>query len=380
MLLRSSVPRTSSESCSDCVGQTEVIARAIPVKQRLDHLLFASLLDAAERGKLPDTLVRWGIRQLIKARLHQLDGRDTERSLQNFLQATRNSPIAITPQKANEQHYELPSKFFRQVLGRRLKYSCCYWPKDIELLDDAEEHALSITCQHADLHDGQDILELGCGWGSLTLWMAEKYPNARITAVSNSHSQRDYIEQQAVQRAITNLNVITADMNVFEIKSKFDRVVSVEMFEHMRNHSALMQEIHSWLNPQGKLFTHIFCHKNQPYLFHSEGKQNWMGRYFFTGGMMPSANYLPMCESSLQLESQWTWDGTHYAKTCRAWLNNQDTARDSLKGIFNSTYGNQLTNRWYNRWRLFFMACEELFAFNGGNEWFVSHYLFERAK
>lgn len=360
------------------MGQAEALAEGRLSTKRFEDALFSSMLNATEQGLVPDRLMRWGIRKLLKARLQHLQTRDPEVSLKSFLQATQRAPIAVVPEKANEQHYEVPAEFFQQVLGERLKYSSCFWPEGVHSLDMAEQISLFVTCQHAELEDGQEILELGCGWGSLTLWMAENFPASRITAVSNSNSQREFIEQQAAERGLQNVNVITADINNFDIDQQFDRVVSVEMFEHMRNHSALFHKINDWLRPDGKLFVHVFCHREHPYFFQAEGSQNWMGRYFFTGGMMPSVEYLPRCKSPLRMASQWTWNGNHYARTARAWLEKLDASKGTLRKTFVATYGQKEAVRWHNRWRMFFMACEELFAFNQGNEWFVSHYLFEK--
>lgn len=298
--------------------------------------------------------------------------------LADFVQTASDQPIAIVPEKANAQHYEVPAAFFQKVLGPQLKYSCCYWPDGVDALDVAEEEALRRTCEHAGLRNGMDILELGCGWGSLSLWMAEKFPDSRITSVSNSHSQRQFIQQQARITRLSNLTVTTADMNDYEPTGRFHRVVSVEMFEHMRNHRALLRRIHDWLHPGGRLLVHIFCHRTTPYLFDTDGDDNWMGRYFFTGGMMPSQDLLRNSGSPLSLVEQWKWNGSHYAKTCRAWLDNQDFAAEPLRDVLVSTYGKEEATRWHRRWRVFFMACEELFAFNDGNEWFVTHNLFER--
>ncbi|MCC9608363.1 cyclopropane-fatty-acyl-phospholipid synthase family protein [Blastopirellula sp. JC732] len=339
---------------------------------------FGLLLDAAENGRLPDALIRFGVRRLLNEGIEQRSLRCNEHALENFLRAAQAAPIAVVPQKANEQHYEVPASFFQKVLGDRLKYSCGYWSPQTRSLKEAEEVALRITCEHAQLMDGMDVLELGCGWGSLSLWMAQKYPNSRITSVSNSNSQREFIQARAEKLGLSNLTVITADMNDFAPTQTFDRVVSVEMFEHMRNHRELMRRINDWLRPGGKLFVHIFCQHEPPYLFQSEGEANWMGRYFFSGGMMPSVDLLPKCGSPLQLESHWTWNGSHYAKTCRAWLKNQDAAKQEIRKLFAEIYGSKEANRWHNRWRMFFIACEELFAYRGGQQWFVSHYLFQR--
>ena len=342
------------------------------------HRVPGILLRAAERGCLPDSLIRLGIRRLLRNRLRDLRNRSDEYRFSEFLKSASSEDIAVVPEKANDQHYEVPASFFQQVLGARLKYSSCCWPDGVDSLNAAEEEALQRTCKNADVHDGMDVLELGCGWGSLSLWMAERFPKSRITAVSNSQSQREYIQHQATSLGFRNLTEVTADMNDFESDQRFDRIVSVEMFEHMRNHQKLLQRIYNWLRPQGRLLVHIFCHRKTPYLFETDGEDNWMGRYFFTGGMMPSVDLLPKCDGPMSLINQWNWNGIHYAKTCRAWLENQDAASDSLRPVLIECYGQEQATRWHHRWRLFFMACEELFKFNGGNEWFVSHYLFER--
>ena len=340
----------------------------------------APLIGLAENGRLPECLVRIGIRRLLKARLKELEGVSLEQSadsFRQFLEQVSAGPIACVPEKANEQHYEIPAEFFGSVLGSRRKYSCCYWTEETTSLDQAEDEALRRTCAHADLQDGQTILELGCGWGSLSLWMAEHYPNARILAVSNSASQREYIASQAVRLGLTNLQVQTCDINDFSTDRRFDRVVSVEMFEHVRNHPLLMQRVSSWLNSGGKLFVHIFCHHRFAYPFEDTGKASWMARYFFSGGIMPSQNLLLNYQSHLQLENQWNWDGIHYEKTSNAWLQLMDQNRLCVESVLQSTYGNDW-RLWQYRWRMFFMACAELFGYRQGREWFVSHYLFQQ--
>jgi cyclopropane-fatty-acyl-phospholipid synthase len=350
---------------------------ALRLRSPQEHA-FATILAAVERGLVADSFVRMGVRRLLQARLDSLPTQSPDRAIEHFLDTLADHPIAIATDDANQQHYELPAEFFQTVLGRRLKYSCCYWSPEVVTLDQAEEQALRLTCQHAALDEGMEILELGCGWGSLSLWMAESFPSSRITAVSNSNSQREFIMQQASQRGIGNLRVITSDVNSLDLAEKFDRVVSVEMFEHVRNHPELMRWIHHWLRPGGQLMVHVFCHRASPYLFEPDGQQNWMARYFFTGGMMPSADLLPACSGPLKLAERWQWDGTHYAQTCRAWLDRQDASAAAVKQILARVYGPQHTNRWCNRWRLFFIACEELFNYHGGDEWFVSHYRFQR--
>jgi len=277
---------------------------------------------------------------------------------------------------ANEQHYEVPADFFVEVLGPHRKYSACLWSDGIESLGAAETAALEMTCQRAELADGQRILELGCGWGSLTLYMAARYPNASIVAVSNSVSQRQFIIGEARRRAIANIAVLTHDMNNFDIDSRFDRVVSVEMFEHMRNYRQLFANVSRWLTPQGTFFLHIFTHRCVPYAFADREDDDWMSRYFFSGGIMPSA-VLPLhFQDDLLLRRRWAWDGRHYARTANAWLANLDERRARVLPILAQAYGQDQAEIWLQRWRIFFMACAELWGFDHGREWFVSHYLF----
>ena len=287
------------------------------------------------------------------------------------------SPIAPIPEKANEQHYEVPAEFFAEVLGLHRKYSCCYWPSGAQTLDQAEAAALRATCERAQLADGLRILELGCGWGSLTLWMARHYPRSQVTAVSNSHSQRLYIESQARALGLENVEVITADMNDFEIDAGFDRVVSLEMFEHMRNYRALFERVHRWLVPGGLFFMHIFCHRLVPYEFVDRDSSDWMSRYFFSGGIMPSDDLPLHFQDHLRLNRRWRWDGRHYEKTLNTWLARMDERKQSVMPILRGTYGEE-ADAWWVRWRLFFMACAELFGYDDGQEWWVGHYLFQR--
>ncbi len=338
-------------------------------------------VDAAERGWISDPLIRWQIRRLCGRRAKQGDRKNREanqQSLRQFIEQLRRSPIALVPEKANQQHYEVPAAFFQQVLGSRRKYSCCLWTDTTNSLDDAENAALAETCQRAELRDGQDILELGCGWGSLTLWMAEQYPHSRITAVSNSASQRESICGLALERGLGNVTVITADMNDFQTHRQFDRVVSVEMFEHMRNYEQLLARIAGWLKPDGKLFVHIFSHRELAYPFECDGDNDWMARHFFTGGIMPSEGLLLHFQRDMSLIDQWRWSGRHYEKTSNAWLANLDARRSQVLPILGSVYGERNAVRWFHRWRLFFLACAELFAYGQGEDWGVSHYLFQR--
>ncbi len=338
-------------------------------------------IQLAEAGKLPDVLVRKGIRQLVATRLADISANDCEAgmaSLSTFVANMRGAAIAPLPELANAQHYEVPAEFFHLSLGVQRKYSSCFWMPETEDLDEAEILALNQTCDHADIQDGQSILELGCGWGSLSLWMATHYPNAEITGVSNSNSQREYIMHLANSMGVTNLNILTADMNVFEAPSTYDRVVSVEMFEHMRNWQVLYGKVASWLKPQGKFFKHIFVHRNTPYLFEVQGNDDWMSQFFFSGGMMPSDDLPLHFQDLLKLAQRWRWDGTHYEKTANAWLQNMDANAELITPILVQTYGVKDAEMWRNRWRMFYMACAELFGYNNGQEWWVTHYLFEK--
>jgi cyclopropane-fatty-acyl-phospholipid synthase len=339
-----------------------------------------SLIELCERGLVPDSLTRFGIRRLCAQRLVQEGAKQPELAQARFrslLDELRHSPIAIETAAANEQHYELPTRFFQVCLGRRLKYSSCFYATGDESLDEAEEAMLALYGERAELTDGQDILELGCGWGSLTLWMAERFPNARITAVSNSATQRLHIEDVCRQRGWKHIRVLTCDVNQLDLDAdRFDRVVSIEMFEHMRNYDTLFRRISHWLKPGGKLFAHIFCHRKLMYPFETQGDDNWMGKYFFTGGLMPSADTLLHFQEHLDLEQRWLLPGTHYEKTANHWLANQDAHRDEALAVLTEAYGAADAARWNQRWRIFWMSCAELFGYDGGREWLVAHYRF----
>jgi cyclopropane-fatty-acyl-phospholipid synthase len=293
-----------------------------------------------------------------------------------FIAACRTAPIAVAAARANEQHYELPAEFFRQVLGNRLKYSCCLWSPGVSSLDVAEEAALAITGERARLENGQAVLDLGCGWGSFSLYAAAKYPHSQITAVSNSESQGAWVRQQAAAQGLRNIEVLTADINTFAPERRFDRIVSIEMFEHLRNHRELMRRIAQWLTPDGLLFVHIFCHRSMPYLFEERGPSDWMTRYFFAGGMMPSDSLLLHYQADLSLRDQWRWNGIHYQRTCEAWLQQCDRHREPVLASLTTVPGISDGSLWLQRWRIFFMACAELFGYRDGQECWVSHYLF----
>ena len=342
----------------------------------------SGLIGWCERGLVPDWAARFGIRRLCAQRLREERADDAVAAWALYrrrLDELRQSPVAIHTEAANAQHYELPPRFFELCLGKRLKYSSCYFPNGDETLDQAEEAMLALYGERAQLADGQDILELGCGWGSLTLWMAQHFPQSRITAVSNSAAQREFIEARCRSLGLGNVRVITQDANRLELApAQFDRAVSIEMFEHMRNYATLLDRIASWLRPGGKLFVHIFCHRELMYPFETEGDDNWMGRYFFTGGLMPAADTLLWFQRDLRIEQQWRLSGTHYEKTANAWLVNQDARRGDVLDVLKRAYGTADAHLWHQRWRMFWMACAELFGYRDGNEWLVGHYLFAK--
>jgi cyclopropane-fatty-acyl-phospholipid synthase len=334
------------------------------------------------KGFLPDSVIRLGIRALNRRRLKEISADNIELAQAKamaLVEQLRQSKIAVLTEKANEQHYEIPAEFFALVLGKNRKYSCCYYPTGKETLDEAEDLMLAETVAMARLENGQEVLELGCGWGSLSLYMAEKFPKSQITGVSNSASQKVYIDAEAKKRGIRNLKIITADVNEFKPGKTFDRVVSVEMFEHMRNYEELFARVRSWLKPKGKLFVHIFTHRMFPYLFEDKAKDDWMSRYFFSGGIMPSNFLFAYFSKGFSLKEQRIYSGMHYHRTAEHWLQNMDKHRKEIEQIFAGVYGQENVTRWINYWRVFFLAVSELFRTRGGEEWNVSHYLFEKA-
>lgn len=334
--------------------------------------MLTSAINAFERLPLPDAVTTAGITFLCDRTRRSLTQFDDDREA-IFVNEMIQRPVAEHTDAANDQHYEIPPEFFEHILGPRRKYSCCLYQTPSDSLATAEEHALADTARHADLVDGQEILELGCGWGSLSLWMAEHYPNARITAVSNSHGQRVHIEGEAAKRGFKNLKIITADMNDFMPAGSFDRVVSVEMFEHMANWQPLLECVRAALKPNGRLFLHVFSHKNAPYRFDRENKADWIAQHFFTGGIMPSHGLIRRFNTLFTVEAEWLWNGVHYQRTALDWLVNYDRNAPAIEVILKRVYGADWT-LWRRRWRLFFLATAGLFGNNNGTEWGVSHY------
>ena len=336
----------------------------------------------AESGLLPDYAVRLGIRRLLSHRLRSLSCRDNtcpEDAVAAFADRLRHSPLAIATDAANDQHYEVPVEFFENVLGPQLKYSSGFFAGPQSSLADAEIQMLGHTCTRAELEDGMRVLELGCGWGSLTLWIAHKYPNCKVVAVSNSSRQREFIEERAYKRKLSNISVITADMRDFQTAQTFDRVFSIEMFEHMRNYELLLRRVAGWMNTDAKAFVHIFCHRDTPYFFEAEGATNWMGRHFFTGGMMPSESLFSHFSDHLCIDRKWRINGMHYYRTCEEWLKNLDANRSAILARFCRDTPFRDAKRHLQRWRIFLMACAEIFRYGGGNEWYVTHYLFGKS-
>lgn len=334
-----------------------------------------------EKDRIPDFLIRIGIRRLLKQRLKDEKKENPEAQKKHLLELVeelKNSPIAIETKAANEQHYEVPTQFYQYCLGKHLKYSSGFWKEGVNDIDTSERDMLDITCERAELQNGQEVLELGCGWGSLSLFMSAKFPKSKFTVVSNSRTQKIYIDEQAKLRGINNLTVLTIDINNFNIDKKFDRVVSVEMFEHLRNYKLLFNKISSLLKDDGKMFVHVFTHKTYAYKFEVKDDTDWMSKYFFTGGIMPSNDLFSYFNDDLKIVNQWTVNGMHYNKTSEAWLQNMDKNKAEIIPLFEKTYGKENATKWWVYWRVFYMACAELWGYDKGNEWMVVHYLFTK--
>lgn len=343
--------------------------------------MIKALIHWIERGFLPDFLVRIGIKKLIRQRLIEEKVNDVEvcdNRYFDFLAEIKSSALAIETDKANEQHYEVDAEFYQYALGARRKYSSCYY-SDNETLDEAELTMLNLYIQRGEFVDGQDILELGCGWGSITLYLAEHFPQSNIVGVSNSKSQRKYIMAQAQERSLNNVNIITCDINDLVLNRQFDRIISIEMFEHVRNYQNLFNRISTWLKEDGKLFVHVFCHRFLMYPFIAEGEDNWMAKHFFSGGQMPAADTFYHFQEKLKIERRWINSGQHYEKTSNHWLANMDRNKTHIMPILERVYGSE-AKLWYQRWRIFFMSCAELFGYDEGRQWFVAHYLFCKQK
>lgn len=345
-------------------------SQVLPQQDALRPAWYEGIL---ERGWVPDLVLRSAIRRLCTQRLEEERAAGPQRKAALIAQM-RMLPIAIDTRAANLQHYEVPGEFFRLTLGPRLKYSACYWPPGVATLAAAEDAALEQVVQRARIEDGQRILELGCGWGSLSLYLAQSFPAASITSVSNSRTQKSFIDRRAKSLGVENLTVLTADMNAFRPDEPgFDRVVSIEMFEHMRNWPALLERVASWTNPGGLLFIHVFAHARFAYPFEVHSDSDWMARHYFTGGLMPSDDLMFNFQNHWRISDHWTLGGDHYQRTAEAWLSNLDRNHDQVRKALSDSHGRQTI-----RWRVFFMACAELFGYGSGTEWIVSHYLMEK--
>ena len=331
------------------------------------------------RGLIPDWILRRGVRSQGKERLNMMNKVDSTKEYSKFINEASTGNIAVNTDDANNQHYEVDSEFFKYSLGKNLKYSCCFWDDNTLNLDAAEDNMLEIYSERAEITDGMNILDIGCGWGSLSLFLAQKYPKSEITGVSNSSSQKIFIDSVASKRNISNLKIITRDINDFRTEEKYDRILSIEMFEHTKNTKKLMNLINDWLNPNGLFFMHVFAHKQNPYYFDRDQKNAWMAKYFFTGGMMPNHNLFKDLKSNLEYQKSWMLSGEHYEKTSNAWLDKMDQNKREILSLFERSNSSSIAKRKFHFWRLFYIACAEIFGYDNGNEWVVSHHLFKKS-
>ncbi|MFL2926545.1 MAG: SAM-dependent methyltransferase [Candidatus Poseidoniales archaeon] len=331
------------------------------------------------RGLIPDWILRRGVRSQGKERLNMMNKVDSTKEYSKFINEASTGNIAVNTDDANNQHYEVDSEFFKYSLGKNLKYSCCFWDDNTLDLDAAEDNMLEIYSERAEITDGMNILDIGCGWGSLSLFLAQKYPKSEITGVSNSSSQKIFIDSVASKRNISNLKIITRDINDFRTEEKYDRILSIEMFEHTKNTKKLMNLINDWLNPNGLFFMHVFAHKQNPYYFDRDQKNAWMAKYFFTGGMMPNHNLFKDLKSNLEYQKSWMLSGEHYEKTSNAWLDKMDQNKREILSLFERSNSSSIAKRKFHFWRLFYIACAEIFGYDNGNEWIVSHHLFKKS-
>ena len=331
------------------------------------------------RGLIPDWILRRGVRSQGKERLNMMNKVDSTKEYSKFINEASTGSIAVNTDDANNQHYEVDSEFFKYCLGKNLKYSCCFWDDNTLDLDTAEDNMLEIYSERAEITDGMNILDIGCGWGALSLFLAQKYPKSEITGVSNSSSQKIFIDSVASKRNISNLKIMTRDINDFRTEEKYDRILSIEMFEHTKNTKKLMNLINDWLNPNGLFFMHVFAHKENPYYFDRDQKNAWMAKYSFTGGMMPNHNLFKDLKSNLEYQKSWMLSGDHYEKTSNAWLNKMDQNKRKILSLFERSNSSTIAKRKFHFWRLFYIACAEIFGYDNGNEWVVSHHLFKKS-
>ncbi|XP_031487321.1 (S)-coclaurine N-methyltransferase-like [Nymphaea colorata] len=340
-----------------------------------------AMLGALERNLLPDIVIRRLTRLLLSSRLRLGYKPTAEQQLSDLLQfvhSLKQMPIAVETEKPKSQHYELPTSFFKLVLGENMKYSSCYFRNNSDTLEEAERAMLDIYCERADIKDGQTILDIGCGWGSFSVHIAQKYSNCRVTGICNSTTQKEFIEERCRNLKLSNVEIIAADISKFEMDMTFDRIISIEMFEHMKNYQELLKKISKWMNDESLLFIHYFCHKAFTYHFEDKNDDDWITRYFFTGGTMPSANLLLYFQDHVSIVNHWLVNGKHYAQTSEEWLKRMDANAAEIKPIMESTYGKDSATKWTVYWRTFFISVAELFGYNNGDEWMVAHFLFKK--